>query len=460
LAAQETPSVLSTEGLESRKDTVYRTVKWRIVPLLVICYVVAFVDRSNIGFAKLEFGGDLGFSDAVFGLGASMFYLGYVIFEIPSNLLLHKIGVRKTLLRIMLPWGVVAALAAFMVLPEHFYVIRFLLGVFEAGFFPGVLLYLSYWIPASRRAGVMAIFLSAMGISGIIGGPLSGAIMHAMDGVSGMHGWQWMFIIEGLPACVLGIIAYRVLSDRPQNAKWLSTADREIIVDDMERERPKGDAVPHSFGAALRNRRFWGLAALGFGIMTSTSGLFLWLPTILKGAGSLDVTQIGLLSSIPFAAAVIAQQLNARHSDKAQERRKHAGYFALIGAVAWCFLPLAAHNVWLALIALTVIGIGTMGAMGPFWSMPPELLAGTAAAGGIAAITSFAGIGNLITPAVTGWLSTTTGTQTYNQLLYGVILAIGALVMFALVRPRPNRAAAATLGKDLEDSSVSGGRSE
>jgi MFS family permease len=426
---------------QARLDAVYRTIKWRILPLLMVSYVVAFVDRSNIGFARLEFAPALGFSDAVFGLGASMFYLGYVLFEVPSNLMLHRIGARKTFLRIMVPWGLVSAAAAFMVDPVHFYVLRFLLGVFEAGFFPGVLLYLSYWIPSSRRAGVMALFLSAMAISGIVGGPISGGIIEGFDGLWGLHGWQWLFIVEGLPACVLGVIVFAVLSDRPESARWLTPENRLLVAEELERDRPKGDKVPHSYAAALRNRRFWGLTALGFGIMTSTSGLFLWLPTILRASGSgdsgsLSVGQIGLLSAIPFVVAVVVQQTNARHSDRAQERRRHAGLSALVGAAGWLVLPLVADRTWIALAVLTVIAAGTMGAMGPFWSMPSAMLAGTAAAGGIATITAIAGVGNLITPAVTGWLSATTGSQVYNQLLYGAVLAVGATLMFALVRPR------------------------
>ncbi|WNF00011.1 MFS transporter [Streptomyces luomodiensis] len=435
MATETTPVTATGDVGNLRADAVYRKIKWRILPLLVVCYVVAFIDRSNIGFAKLAFSTDLGFSDAVFGLGASLFYLGYVLFEVPSNLMLHKVGARKTFLRIMVPWGLVSAVTAFMVSPGHFYAVRFLLGVFEAGFFPGVLLYLSYWIPSNRRASTSAIFLSAMAISGIVGGPVSGGIMDGMDGIWGLDGWQWVFLVEGLPACLLGVVVYFVLSDSPESAHWLTPDERRLVAAEVERDRPTGEKVPHSYGAALRSGRFWGLAALGFGIMTSTSGLFLWLPTILKDAGSLSVAQIGLLSAVPFVVAVVVQYLNARHSDRTQERRMHAGGFALVGTAGWLLLPLVADTTWLALVVLTVIAVGTMGAMGPFWSMPAALLRGTAAAGGIATITAFAGIGNLLTPTITGWLSSTTGTQAYNQLLYGAILGAGALVMFLLIRP-------------------------
>lgn len=429
--SEKTNSVFQSRG---RQDAIWRKIQWRILPFLVVCYIVAFIDRSNIGFAKLEFSGDLGFSDAVYGLGASLFYLGYILFEVPSNLLLHKVGVRKTFLRIMIPWGLVAAVTAFMTVPGHYYVLRFLLGVTEAGFFPGVLLYLTYWIPSGRRAKVMAIFLASIAVSGVIGGPISGVIMHAFDGVLDLAGWQWVFIIEGLPACLLGVTAYILLSDRPAQAKWLSDEERDFVATEMEADQPKGDKVPHSYGAALRNKSFWGMAALGFGIMTSTSGLFLWVPTIIKQAGHTGVLAIGLISAIPFLVAVVFQYLNARHSDKVMERRRHAGVAAVIGAAGWVVLPLVSDMPWVAIVVLTVIATGTMAAMGPFWSMPPALLRGTAAAGGIATITAFAGIGNLITPAVSGWISATTGSLNYTQLMYGLVLGVGALVMFTLIK--------------------------
>lgn len=422
-----------SEGV-AESDAVYRKIKTRLLPFLVLCYVFAYIDRSNIGFAKLEFTADLGFSDAVYGLGASLFYAGYVLFEIPSNLMLHRIGARKTLLRIMIPWGLVTAAAAFMVLPWHYYILRFLLGVAEAGFFPGVLLYLTYWVPSRVRASVMAVFLASMGISGVIGGPVSGAIMHGMAGVGGMSGWQWLFIIEGLPACALGVVAFYYLSDRPATAPWLTKAERDQVTADIAADAPKAEEVSHSFGAALRSRRFWGLAALGFGIMTSTNGLFLWLPTIIKNAGHSSVLEVGLYSAIPFVFAVVVQYLNARHSDRVQERRMHAVRFAVLGTAGWLVMPLVASTPWAAIAVLTVIAVGTMGAMGPFWSMPAALLKGTAAAGGIATITTISGIGNLITPAITGWISSVTGSLTLSQLLYGAVLGIGVILMLILIR--------------------------
>ena len=280
----------------------------------------------------------------------------------------------------------------------------------------------------------MAVFLASMGISGVIGGPVSGAIMHLMAGVGGLSGWQWLFIIEGLPACALGVVAFYYLSDRPATAPWLTKAERDQVAADIAEDTPPTEQVAHSFGAALRSRRFWGLAALGFGIMTSTNGLFLWLPTIIKNAGHASVLEVGLFSAIPFVFAVTVQYLNARHSDRTQERRLHAARFAAIGAVGWLVLPLVASTPWAAITVLTVIAIGTMGAMGPFWSMPATLLKGTAAAGGIATITTISGIGNLITPAITGWISSVTGSLTLSQLLYGAVLGTCLIVMLVLIR--------------------------
>jgi sugar phosphate permease len=249
-----------------------------------------------------------------------------------------------------------------------------------------------------------------------------------------MQGWQWLFIIEGLPACALGVIAYFYLSDRPADAKWLTPDERELATADIEASRPTGHHVSHSYGQALKNKKFWGLAALGFGIMTSTSGLFLWIPSIIKNAGVTSILDIGLISAVPFLVGVIVQFLLARSSDRTQERRRHAGISALISAAGWLMLPMASQSTWAAIAVLTLIAAGTLGAMAPFWSMPPALLSGTAAAGGIATITAIAGIGNLITPVLTGWISAQTGSLALTQVLYGAVLGIGSLLMFTLVR--------------------------
>ncbi len=413
-------------------DSVYRKIVARLLPLLMICYILNYLDRSNIGFAKLEFMSDLGMSEAVFGLGAGLFYLGYSAFEIPSNLMLNKIGARLTLLRIMVGWGLAATAFAFMQTPAHYYILRFLLGVAEAGFFPGVLLYISFWIPASRRAGFTAMFMSAMAISGIIGGPLSGFIMHGMDGVGGMHGWQWMFIIEGAPSVVMAIVVYLLLADKPSDAKWLSAEEKQILQAEFDREAEERRERPgghQNFGAALRDLRFYSMAGMSVALIAGGAGLQLWLPTVIRQSGVSNVAYIGLLAALPFVVAVVVQQLVARRSDRMAERRWHAAVPALVAAAGWTMLVFVDHSLPLAMIALTMIASGFLGATGPFWAMPSRYLGGTAAAGGLALIAMLGGIGSFVSPTIVGWLASDSGSFVYGYLYYASLLVLGPAIM-------------------------------
>jgi sugar phosphate permease len=413
-------------------DAVYRKIVWRILPLLMISYILNYLDRSNIGFAKLAFAKDLHMNEAVFGLGAGLFYLGYSAFEIPSNLMLNKVGARLTMLRIMMGWGLCATAFAFMMSPSHYYILRFLLGVAEAGFFPGVLLYISFWIPASRRAGFTAMFMSAMAISGIIGGPISGAVMHGLDGVAGMKGWQWMFIVEGLPSVLMGFVVYRALSDKPADAPWLSDAEKLVLAAEFEAEkteRTESGANHRNFGAALKDIRFWSMAGMSVPLVAGAAGLQLWLPTVIKQSGVTNVLHVGLLAALPFIVAVIVQQLVARRSDRAKERRWHAAIPTLVGASGWALLTQVDHSLVPAMVALTMIAAGYMGATGPFWAMPSRYLTGTAAAGGLALIAMLGGLGSFLSPTIVGWLATGKNGLTYGYLYYAALLTVGPLVM-------------------------------
>jgi MFS family permease len=280
----------------SQAEAAYRKIYWRIIPFLMLCYLVAFVDRSNIGFAKLQFVKDLGLTEAVYGFGAGIFYLGYILFEVPSNLMLEKVGVRKTLLRIMTVWGVCSAATAFIATDWHLYILRFLLGAGEAGFFPGILFYLTLWTPAKRRARLTAMFMASIGVSGIIGGPLSGAIMTHLDGVWGLAGWQWLFLAEGVPAALLGVIAFFYLKDSPADATWLTDGEKATVLADLEAEKAaQSQNSHHSFGAALRAKKFYVLVGLALALIAGTGGIFFWLPTIIRSSGVHDVWDIGLL---------------------------------------------------------------------------------------------------------------------------------------------------------------------
>jgi len=396
------------------------------MPLLVVCYIVSFIDRTNVGLAKIEFMGDLGFNNAQYGLGAGIFYLGYILLEIPSNQALAKIGARLTLLRIMVLWGVCCVALAWMSTPTHFYVLRFLLGAAEAGFFPGVLLYLTFWIPSRRRARFTAIFMASIPIAGLLGGPIAGFILTGMDGLAGWRGWQWLFVVEGLPAIILGLVVYFTLSDRPANARWLSPDERLRVQADLDADKRSAPPSAHAtFGAALRDPAFYVLGILGFAIMVSTAGVFFWLPSIIAESGVADTRVIGMLSAVPFIIAVIVQYAVARHSDATQERRWHAAVPVLLGAFGWIALPAVSDSVPLALIALTVATTGSLAAMGPFWSLPPAMLSGTAVAGGIALVTTLAGLGNFLSPVLVGWLVDQTGSLAAGQVYFGVLMLIG-----------------------------------
>jgi MFS family permease len=422
-------------------DATYRKILWRIMPFLMLVYVVSFIDRSNVGFAKLHFLADLGFDDAIYGIGAGIFYVGYILFEVPSNLWLQKIGARKTLLRIMVLWGLFCAVLAFMKTANHFYIMRFLLGAAEAGLFPGMLLYLTYWVPLSRRARFTALFTASIPLAGLIGGPLSGWLMHAFDGVAGMRGWQWLFIIEGLPACALGVIAFFYLSDKPGQSKWLSAEQRALVQADMDADqagRPRTGG--HSLRDAIGNPQLYWLAGMGVAVLVGTGGVFFWLPTIIKKAGVDNIATVGLLSAIPFAAAIVIQYLNARHSDHTGERRWHVAIPAIIAGIGWIALPSVQHSIPLSLAMLTLVTAGTFSLTGPFWILPAQFLSGTALAAGIALLSTLAGVGSVFSPMLVGWLSSTTGSLATGQYYFGGWMLFGAVTLLLGVKPKARSA--------------------
>ena len=428
--------VSTTSARDLEANAVYRKVLWRIMPFLMLCYIVAFIDRANIGFAKLHFVTDLGFNDAIYGIGAGIFYVGYILFEVPSNMVLHKNGVRQTLLRIMVLWGVFSAGMAFMQTATHFYVMRFLLGAAEAGMFPGMLLYLTYWVPLTRRARFNALFTASIPLAGMLGGPLSGWLMHTFEGVAGMKGWQWMFIVEGLPACALGLVAYFYLQDGPASAKWLTPAQKNIISEDLAKSvSVRKNGGEHSYMDAIRDPKLYWLSGMGIAVLVSTGGVFFWLPTIIRKSGIENVMTIGILSVIPFLIALIVQYLNARHSDRTGERRWHVAIPAFCAAIGWASLPSVQSNVPLSLLMLTLATAGTLGLTGPFWTLPSSFLSGKAAAGGIALLSTFAGLGSVFSPMLVGWLSSTTGSLAMGQYYFAALMLFGAVTLLIGVKP-------------------------
>ena len=413
----------------SQISQVYSKVTWRLVPFLFVCYVASYLDRINVGFAQLQMKTDLGFSDAVYGLGAGIFFIGYFLFEVPSNLLLQRIGARKTLLRIMVVWGAISACMMFVKTPMQFYIARFLLGVFEAGFFPGIVLYLTYWYPSGRRGNIIALFMSGIAIAGIIGGPLSGWIMNDLAGANGWKGWQWMFLLEGIPSIVLGLLVLVLLDDHPDNAKWLSPSEKELLDHNLDADRRIADTSNHSFGQALRDPKIYILSLAYFTFICGVYAISFWLPTIIKSYGIADPLRIGMLTTIPYIAGAIGMVMISRHSDKTLERRWHTALSGFVGGAGLIAASQLSGNLPLALVALAVATIGILATMPLFWTMPTAYLSGTAAAGGIALINSLGLVGGFVSPFVIGWIKTSTGSLNYGLWFITALLVFGGMVL-------------------------------
>jgi D-galactonate transporter len=419
------------------EEATYRKVAWRLTPLLMLCYVVAYLDRVNVGFAKLQMQADLSLSDAVYGFGAGIFFLGYFIFEIPSNMILHRVGARVWIARIMVSWGIISALTMFVTTPTMFYVMRFLLGLAEAGFFPGIILYLTYWYPAHRRGRMTTWFMTAIALSGVVGGPISGFILKACDGLNGWHGWQWLFLLEGLPSIVVGIVVFIVLDDRIGKAQWLTTEERQLL----ERNIAAEDATKEdpSIGTVLASPRVWLMSAIYFSFVMGLYGVSFWLPTIIKATGVSDAFTIGLLSAIPFAAAVVAMVLVSRSADRTRERRWHVAIPAFAGALGLVLSVLWAHSTLLAMISLTLATMGILTTLPLFWSLPTAFLAGAGAAAGIAMINSIGNLAGFLGPYAVGWLKEATASNTTGMVLLAAFMVLGGLLAVGVPKRLVNR---------------------
>ena len=430
------PPMLLNASTDAEART-YRRVRTRLLPFLFVSYLAAFLDRNNIGFAKLEFTHDLGMTEAAYGLAAGIFYVGYILFEIPSNLLLARIGARKTLTRIMLLWGVAAMGTAFVTGPVQLYVMRFLLGAAEAGFFPGVLLYLTYWTPSAQRARFTSLFMTAIPLSGVIGSPISGWIMQTFANTPGLRAWQWLLLLEGLPACILGLVAYVYLTDSPAQASWLDADARAIISRDLERERASKAATSHgSLSAALRDGTFHLLALMAFALFSASTGFFFWLPTILRGLGVGSVLSIGFISGGLFLVGAASQVIIGRRSDRLLERRWHTALPALAGAAGWLLLAVGPREPAFVIAMLALAAAGSFGAMPTFWTMPAAFLTGSAAAGGIAVISTLGAVGGFVSPTVIGWIVSRTGTIALGQVYLSALLTLSALVILFVLPKR------------------------
>lgn len=423
------PAELSRVALD--EDALYARVTWRFVPFLFVCYVAAYLDRVNVGFAKLTMAVDLGFSDTVYGLGAGIFFLGYFLFEVPSNLLLYRIGARRALARIMISWGLLSAAMMFVDSPTSFYVLRFLLGVAEAGFFPGVVLYLTWWYPAARRGRVTALFVTAVAVSGVIGNPLSGWIMQTLDGRQGWHGWQWLFLLEGLPAVALGVAALWWLDDNSADARWLSDDEKRVLAANLATDEAHKTQLTALAG--LRDRRVWLLAAIYFCLVSGLYGVNFWLPTIIEGLGIEDIITIGLVGALPWAAAALVMPMVGLSADRRRERRYHVAIPAVIGAVGLAAsVPLAGEPA-AAVFALSLGTCGLLSAIPLTWSLATAFLGGAAAASGIALINSFGNLSGFAMPYLIGYLRETTGSTDSGLYTLAGFLTLGAWLVLTKV---------------------------
>ncbi|MES2007627.1 MAG: MFS transporter [Pseudomonadota bacterium] len=415
----------------------YAKVVRRLIPFLMLCYLGAYLDRVNVGFAKLQMLNDLRFSETIYGLGAGIFFLGYFLFEVPSNMILHKVGARNWLARIMLTWAVISASFAFVSSPTSFYVLRFLLGVAEAGFAPGVILYMTYWFPSERRAKALSMFFMAIPLAGIVGGPLSGYIMHAFHGALDLAGWKWLFMLEALPSLVLGIAILLYLDNGIQSAKWLTEAEKALLARNVAGDNAR--KVSHvSIRAFIADRRLWLMASIYFCVVLGQYGLTFWLPTIVRKAGVADPLWVGILTALPYLCAIVALPLVGMSADHHRERRLHLAIPMLVAAAGFATLPLLG-GVGASIICLSIAAAGILTSSSQFWALPTALLGGMSAAAGIAAVNCVANLAGFFSPAIVGWLNDLTGKSTAGLIFISVAIVLGALLVFLVPAKAVNR---------------------
>jgi len=410
-----------------------RKVTLRLIPFLFLLYIVAWLDRVNVGFAALQMNSDLGFSSAAFGFGSGVFFLGYCLFEVPSNLVLHRVGARRWISRIMISWGAIAAAMMFVRTAPTFYVLRFLLGTAEAGFFPGVVYYLSLWYPEGQRASAIASFMTAVPVSGVIGGPLSGALL-SLKGSFGLAGWQWLFLVEGIPAILLGIIVLVYLTDRPETADWLSSAEKDWLVTRLAVERTsRNGALRIGIFAALTNPTIWHLGIIFLFAAIGFYGYSFWAPLVVKSLTRSSDLGVGLILGAISAVTVISMMLNGAHSDHADERPLHVAVPLLMSGAGFFGCAVLRQPI-LAVFFLALVPIGHCSAYGPFWSMPSRFLSGAPAAAGIALVVTIANVGGLVGPTIIGIMKDHFGTHGPAFMLLGGFAIVAALLAMGLRR--------------------------
>ena len=437
---QLTSSIALANVSELEKQQLLKKLLWKILPILFIAYFFSFLDRVNIGYAKLQMQEAIGFTDSQYALAAGIFFIGYAFFEIPSNILMDKIGARKTLARIMILWGLASAATMFVSSASQLYLLRLLLGIFEAGFFPGVILYLSFWFPSYMRGRVTSILILATLTAPIIGGPISGLIMTHMDGYNGLGGWQWMFVLEALPIILIGFICLFYLTDKPTASRWLSQEERllhkQIMDDDRSPNDTNHQASNHSGAAVLsclKDYRVYLLASLAFAAYCGSYGFNFWLPTMIKEMGITDIAQISFYAVIPFSLAAVGMITIGRSSDKRRERRWHYTLSMLFGAVMMCLAAFWTGDMITRLIILGLAGFGFSGGVVVAWSLPAAYLEGKTTAAGIAMVSTLATMSGLFAPWIIGVMREMTGTNEAALLSIAAVMVMAALIMVFLI---------------------------
>jgi MFS transporter, ACS family, tartrate transporter len=435
----KTPLIVAqTPGMISERELIGK-ISLRLIPFMFLLYIVSYLDRVNVSFAALQMNTALGFSAEVYSLGAGIFFIAYFIFEVPSNLILHRVGPRLWIARIMITWGVISSATMFVTGPVSFYLLRFLLGMAEAGFFPGMILYLTYWFPTDARGRAIARFMTATAIAGAIGSPISGLLLQ-MNGMGGLGGWQWLFLIEGIPSVLLAFVTLVYLPDGPAKASWLTVDEKKWITDRLEAEHARSSGQRHhSTADAITSRRVWTFAAVYFGIVMGFYGITFWLPQIVKAFSGLNDFAVGCLAAIPWIAATIFMVITSKHSDATRERRVHVALSAAAGAVGLISAGVMTKPA-LELAALSLAAAGIWGTLGPFWAMSSEYLAGKGAAAGIALINSVGNLGGFLGPYLVGWVRTRSNSYAWGLVMLALFPIAGAVVTLVATKASPNKA--------------------
>lgn len=426
-------------GLKDADSLLYRKITWKLIPFLCLCYLAAYLDRINIGFAKLQMASQLQLSEAAFGLGAGLFFVGYILFEVPSNLILQRVGAKVWIARIMITWGLLSAATLLVTTPTQFYVLRLLLGVAEAGFLPGVLYYLTLWFPSHRRGRIIALFMIGLPLSSVVGGPLSGWIMSRFDLWHGLHGWQWLFLLEGVPSILLGLLAFRQLPDSYQQAAWLDAEEKDHVGRALAADEADAGPVRARFRDGFFNLKVWMLGGIDFSILLSAYAMGFWMPTFIKTAGVTDLTLIGLLTAVPSLAALVGMLLIGASSDYHRERRWHIIVPFMVGAAAMAASTFFTYNVTATVLLFSLAQAAIIGAVPVFFSLPGTFLKGTAAATGFALACSLANIAGLVSNSLMGLALDLTGKSGGALWVFAASLLLSSLLVVALPAKLVNR---------------------